>query len=62
MKKVIIICNKTFLRGPAQLTMIYLTILLTSREWSPAIIFVQLGWDTGWGGHLAPAEPTKFFP
>lgn len=51
MKELIIIWKETFLREPV--TMTHLTILLTSRERSPATIFVQHGWDSGWGGHLS---------
>lgn len=54
MKELIIIWKETFLREPV--TMTHLTILLTSRERSPATMFVQHGWGIGWGGHLAHAE------
>lgn len=47
MKEVIMICLETFLRG--SVTMTDLTVL-TSRERLLATIFVELGWDTGWGG------------
>lgn len=58
-KEVVATCDKTFLGGEGACPLHSdpcLTTLLASRERSPTAIFVQVGSDTSWHGHLAQAE------